>query len=122
MSYPYKAGVCGTRAAAKHSAQGWGVKVTQIWQQPVLVPANLYQKTALGDTSWLAGFAPAALWCMVATITYTCAFLGRHCPSSYVPEKLIRWLPYLEDLSAAQGGFFSPSNFQLLRKIGCNLF
>lgn len=52
MSYPYKVDVCGT-SAAKHSAQGWGVKVTQIWQQPVLVPAHLYQKTALGDSSSL---------------------------------------------------------------------
>lgn len=30
MNYPYKVCVCGTRAAAKHSAQGWGVKEAQL--------------------------------------------------------------------------------------------
>lgn len=53
MNSPYKVGVCGCRAAAKHSAQGRGVKEAQLWQQPVLVPAHLYHKTALGDTSSL---------------------------------------------------------------------
>lgn len=118
MNYPYKVGVyAGIRTAAEALGTRMGCQQklrfgSSLCSYQLLCTIKLHFERLI---SWLAGFAFATFQCVIVSITYTRAFSSTNSPSSYVPEELIRWLLYLEDLSAAQGAPH-PFLFSAVRK------